>query len=180
MNDRHPRPGPRATQSNRVADENIRAVARLQSQAAQRRGFTEQVADAVADLAGRELTVAIHLGIFICWVIVNSGLTRITPFDPFPYTMLSSMAGIEAIFLTLFVLASQKRLTADADRRARLDLQVNLLAEQEMTLVLQMLQDICTHLGLHGTIESDKFKELARRTDVSQLAEQVEHHHERA
>ena len=100
-------------------------------------------------------------------------------FAKFPL-VLSSMAGIEAIFLTLFVLASQKRLTAAADRRAHLDLQVNLLAEQEMTLVLQMLREICTHLGLHGTIESEKFKELARRTDVSQLAEQVERRHERS
>lgn len=179
MNNEAPRTGQHATHQNTAADENIRAVARLRNQAAERRHFTEQIADAVADLAGREITVAVHLAIFIGWVVVNSGVTRITPFDPFPYTMLSSMAGIEAIFLTLFVLASQKRLTADAERRAHLDLQVDLLAEQEMTLVLHMLRDICAHLDLRDTIDSDKFRELARRTDVSQLAEQVEHHHDR-
>jgi hypothetical protein len=42
--------------------------------------------------------------------------------------------------------------------------------------VLQMLRELCEHLGLRVTIESEKFKELARRTDVSQLAEQVEKH----
>jgi hypothetical protein len=42
-----------------------------------------------------------------------------------------------------------------------------------------MLRDICAHLDLRDTIDSDKFRELARRTDVSQLAEQVEHHHDR-
>jgi uncharacterized membrane protein len=162
------------SQSNRVADENILAVAQLQDQAAQRRGWSEHVADAVADVAGRELTIVLHLLVLAFWVLVNSGLTPIAPFDPFPYTMLSNMAGVEAIFLTLFILASQKRLTADATRRAHLDLQVNLLAEQEMTLVLRMLRDISAHLGLRDTIDSEKFKELARRTDVSQLAEQVE------
>ena len=87
------------------------------------------------------------------------------------------MAGIEAIFLTLFILASQKRLTADTNRRAHLDLQVNLLAEQEMTLVLHMLREICERLELRDTIDSEKFKELSRRTDVNQLAEQVERQH---
>ena len=64
--------------------------------------------------------------------------------------------------------------TQDADRRGQLDLQVNLLAEQEMTLVLRMLKEICEHLDLRDTIASDKFRELAKRTDVSELAEQLE------
>jgi uncharacterized membrane protein len=166
----------RAPEANRVADENIRAVAQLQHRAVQGRSWSEQIVDAVADFAGRELTIVLHLLIFLCWVLFNSGLTPIPRFDPFPYPMLTTIATIEAIFLTLFILASQKRLTADADRRAHLDLQVNLLSEQEMTLVLQMLRELCEHLGLRVTIESEKFKELARRTDVSQLAEQVEKH----
>src|SRR5580765_6325615 len=168
---------PQHSESNRVADENIRAVARLQKQAARRRRFWEQVSDAVAAVAGRELTIVLHLLVLAFWIVTNSGWTRITPFDPFPFTMLSNVASIEAIFLTLFILASQKRLTADADRRGHLDLQVNLLSEQEMTMVLQMLREICEHLDLRGTVDSEKFKELARRTDVGQLAEQVEQHH---
>lgn len=35
--------------------------------------------------------------------------------------------------LTSFVLMAQGRMTNQADKRARLDLQVNLLAEQELT-----------------------------------------------
>jgi uncharacterized membrane protein len=65
-------------------------------------------------------------------------------------------------------------MTVDADRRAHLDLQVNLLSEQEMTLVLQMLREVCEHLGLHETTRSQKFMELARRTDVTALAARVE------
>jgi uncharacterized membrane protein len=53
---------------------------------------------------------------------------------PFPFVFLTMIVSLEAIFLTLFVLATQNRMTVDADRRAHLDLQVNLLSEQEMTL----------------------------------------------
>src|SRR6187397_1263988 len=103
------RPNDRSAESNRIAAENIQAVARLQDQAAERRSWSEHLVDAVADIAGRELTIALHLLVLAFWVLANSGLTSIRPFDPFPFTMLSSMAGIEAIFLTLFILASQKR-----------------------------------------------------------------------
>ena len=72
------------------------------------------------------------------------------------------------------MLASQNRLRQEEDRRAHLDLQVNLLAEQEMTLVLQMLKEICEHLNLRGTIESRKFVELVKHIDVGQLAERLD------
>jgi uncharacterized membrane protein len=48
--------------------------------------------------------------------------------------------SLEAIFL--FVLASQNRLSRQSDKRSHLDLQIDLLAEREMTAVLQLLQDI--------------------------------------
>ena len=111
----------------------------------------------------------------VCHVVaINSGLTFIKPFDPFPFTLLVTVVSLEAIFLTLFVLASENRLTQDAERRGQLNLQINLLAEQEMTMVLRMLKEVCEHLDLRETITSQKFLDLAKRTDVSQLAEQLE------
>ena len=160
--------------SSTVADENIRTVARLQQQAAQNRTRWQRLADSVASIAARDSTIAWHVAFFAGWIAVNLRLVPLRPFDPFPFSLLTTVVSLEAIVLTLFVLASQKRLTQDADRRAHLDLQVNLLAEQEMTLVLQMLREICEHLGLHDTIQSPKFMELVKRTDVGELAEHVE------
>jgi len=117
-----------------VAEENIRAVARLQKKAAQQRTRLQCAADQLVGLVGRESTVAIHVVLFALWIGCNVGLGGIRPFDPFPFVFLTMVVSLEAIFLTLFVLATQNRMTMDADRRAHLDLQVNLLSEQEMTL----------------------------------------------
>jgi uncharacterized membrane protein len=157
-----------------VAEENIRAVASLQKKAAQQRTRLQCAADQIVALVGRESTVAIHVVLFALWIGCNVGLGGIRPFDPFPFVFLTMVVSLEAIFLTLFVLATQNRMTMDADRRAHLDLQVNLLSEQEMTLLLQMLREVCDHLGLHETTRSQKFLELARRTDVATLAAHVE------
>ena len=163
----------RADSAN-VAEENIRTVARIQHEVAQRRTFAQRATDRVASFASHESTIFVHAAWFAIWIAANAGLLPLRPFDPFPFTLLTTIVSLEAIFLTLFVMASQNRLTREADRRAHLDLQVNLLAEQEMTVVLQMLKEICEHLGLRDTIQSRKFLELAKRTDVSQLAQNLE------
>jgi uncharacterized membrane protein len=160
---------------HRVAEENIRAVARLQEQASRKRSWVERFSDAVAAGAARESTVAAHVIWFAVWVLINTGhLPALPVFDPFPFPLLTILVSLEAIFLTLFVLASQNRLTQEAQRRAHLDLQVNLLSEQEMTMVLRMLGEVCEHFDLRATTSSPKYQELARRTDVGQLAEQLD------
>ncbi len=159
-----------------VPEENIRAIARLQTQAQERRTATQRLSDWITVRAARESSVAFHLAWFALWMLLNSGHLAIRPFDPFPFTLLTTIVSLEAIFLTLFVLASENRLTQDADRRGHLDLQVNLLAEQEMTLVLHMLKEVCEHLNLRETITSQKFLELAKRTEVGALAQQLENY----
>ena len=125
-------------------------------------------------MASRESTVALHIVWFTLWIVANLRVLPIRPFDPYPFGLLTTIVSLEAIFLTLFVLASQNRMTIEADRRANLDLQVDMLAEQEMTLVLHMLREVCDHLGLRETTQSRKFIELAQRTDIGQLADRVE------
>lgn len=118
--------------------------------------------------------MAFHTLWFAVWLAINEGWTRWAPFDPFPFSLLTSIVSLEAIFLTLFVLASQNRLAREGDKRAHLDLQVDLLAEQEMTVVLKMLQELCEHFNLRKTADSDILRELLRDTDVGDLAARVE------
>jgi uncharacterized membrane protein len=169
-----PRPKHPQSASSATADENIKAVARIQQRAARKRTWTQQLTDSIAKVAACESTIAWHALWFGAWLAVNSGWLGIRPFDPFPFSLLTTIVSLEAIFLSLFVLASQYRMTQDSDRRAELDLQINLLSEQEMTLVLQMLREICEHHGLQETINSRKFTDLAKRTDLGELAERVE------
>jgi uncharacterized membrane protein len=166
--------GKSSSDSQMIADDNIRVIAQLQQQAAERRTVAQRVSDAVSAFASRESTAVLHALGFAVWIAVNAGLSPIRPFDPFPYNLLSILVSLEAIFLTLFVLASQNRMRQEEDRRAHLDLQINLLAEQEMTLVLQMLKEICVHLNLRGTIDSRNFVELVKQIDVGQLAERLD------
>jgi uncharacterized membrane protein len=158
------------------ADENLRAVARLEERARSKRSAAACISDSITSWAGNEWSVMAHAIGFASWILFNTGMLPLPwePFDPFPFSLLTSIVSLEAIFLALFVLASQNRLTQEADRRAHLDLQVDLLAEQEMTVVLRMLRELCERFDLHKTTESEEFRALIERTDVRDLAERVE------
>jgi uncharacterized membrane protein len=157
-----------------AADSNVRQVADLERAATMHRSVAARVCDRITHDAGTTASIVGHALVLSAWIAWNCGLFGLAPFDPFPFSLLTSVLSIEAIVLTLFVLASQNRMTHEADKRASLDLQVNLLAEQEMTLALRMLRDLCEHFHLHGTTESKKLSEAISDTNIKDLAERVD------
>ena len=117
--------------------ENIRAVADVERRSLRDRSAAHRFGDALARVTGSTPFAIIHVAIFAAWLIVNAGVTPFAPFDPYPFNFLTLVVSLEAIFLTVFVLMSQNRMSRLADRRAHLDLQVNLLAERELTARLR-------------------------------------------
>lgn len=59
------------------------------------------------------------------------------------------------------------------DRRGHLDLQIDLLAEREMTAVLRLLRDIAAHLKVQSSVTSEQLRDLAKRTDLHQLTSRM-------
>ena len=116
-----------------------------------------------------------HVVWFAGWLTVNTGsIPGIAPFDQFPFPLLTTVVSLEAIFLSLFVLSSQNRLTRHSDQRSQLDLQVNLLAEKEMTAVLVLLQDIAKHMDVKVSLTPDYLRDLGKTTDIHKLTQRLE------
>jgi len=151
---------------------NIKTVAQLElAQSASRSPFA-RACDRVTFEAGTTWSIALHAVWFVGWILFNSVSVR--AFDKFPFPLLTSVVSLEAIFLTLFVLSSQNRMTHEADKRTHLDLQVNLLAEQEMTLLLRMVRDLCVHLKVETVSGSKEVEGFLADTNIQQVFEQVE------
>src|SRR5688572_19247512 len=156
-------------------EENVQAIKRWERAMLLARSKAEQVSDWIACAAGSAPVVVVHVVWFVAWVIVNLGVVdRFQPFDPFPFPLLTMTVSLEAIFLALFVLASQNRLAHQADKRSHLDLQIDLLAEREMTAVLQLLQDIARKIGVEGTVTAEQIHDLVKKTDIHKLTDELE------
>jgi uncharacterized membrane protein len=145
-----------------VVERNIAAL--LARRAAEERalGWEERVAETVTRLAGSMRFVWFHAAVFGCWIIWNvmPGLPR---FDP-TLVILAMAASVEAIFLSTFILITQNRMQAQADRRADLALQINLLSEHEITRLIQMVSEIGERIG----------SAAAQRPDLHDLKKDVQ------
>ena len=116
----------------------------------------------------------LHLVWFTVWVSANVGLIRgVRRFDAFPFPFLTMTVSLEAIFLALFVLASQNRPAGQPDKRSHLDLPIDLPAEREMRAVLQLLQDIASHLEVKTALTPEQLRDLMKKTDLNRLTAQM-------
>ena len=140
----------------------------LERQTRDKRSHLERLTDAVSNLASSTAFIVSHLVWFAVWIGVNS-LGRAT-FDRYPFNLLTLAVSLEAIVLTGFVLMTQNRMTQQADKRAHLDLQINLLAEQELTAILKMQCLLAERAGIDVAGVDPRIDQLRSRTDVQQLA----------
>ena len=164
----------RATGPNGAIEENVETIKVWDQAQLHQRSKAEQFSDWITAAAASGPAMLVHLVWFGGWMAINTGLVpSVPPFDKFPFPLLTMIVSLEAIFFTLFVLASQNQLAKQSDKRAKLDLQINLLAEREMTAVLQLLRDIAEHLNV-PTSKAEHLNELAEKTDVKALAREVD------
>src|SRR5690242_5304244 len=124
-----------------LTQRNVELIRKLEESAKQERTRSDLVAEVIAKFCGSMLFVWVHVVWFGGWILINfvPGLPHI---DPFPYTFLTLVVSLEAIFLSTFILISQNHDTKLSERRNHLDLQINLLSEQENTKMISMLKSI--------------------------------------
>ena len=154
---------------------NIDAIAKLEHEALHRRTATERVSDAIAKLVGNVGFLLAQLLLIFGWSLVNLHMIPgVRAFDPFPFGVLALVVSFESVFLTIFVLISQSRMARQSERRSHLDLQVGMLAEQELTTILQMLQKLCQHVGVNVDSSKQEVQSFSKSTDVHKLASELE------
>lgn len=156
-----------------VLERNIRALyaRRRAEQAGTSR--EEKIAEAITRFTGSMLFVYLHVALFGFWIVANLELLPlIRPWDP-SFVVLAMIASVEAIFLSTFVLISQNRMTAAADRRADLDLQVNLLAEHEITRLMTLVSALAQHLEVKTEVDPE-VNELRRDIAPEAVLDEIE------
>jgi uncharacterized membrane protein len=157
-----------------VVERNIRTLLEQRREHERRRSLDERIADAVTYFAGSMRFVYLHVVVFGLWIAINLGWLPVRPFDP-TFVVLAMAASVEAIFLSTFVLISQNRMAALADKRADLDLQISLLAEHEISRVIALLTVIAERMDIEQARDPE-LAELARDVEPQRVMERIAEH----
>lgn len=165
---------PRRERRTSAVERNIHSVADLERTFEQRRNVTDRIADVISGFTGSITFVVVHLVIITAWFLINTGvIPHAKKFDPFPFILLSMCVSVEAVLLSTFVLMKQNRMQQKTDIRDHLNLQIDLLAEKEVTKSLQLLRAIAQKVGVDEENDTE-LDEMANTTSVDSLAEQIE------
>jgi len=133
----------------------------------------ERLAEAITRFTGSMLFVYIHLAIFGFWIVANLGwIQGVSKWDE-SFVVLAMGASVEAIFLSTFVLISQNRMQAAADKRADLDLQISLLAEHEITKLATLIAALAEHMGVSTEVDQE-LGEIAQDVAPEAVLDEIE------
>jgi uncharacterized membrane protein len=163
------------SENSMQSQSHIDSIVRQEEEALERRSNSERLADAVGVFAGSLLFVVLHLVLVVAWLLINSGkIPSARPFDPYPFSFLGVIVAVEAVILSSFILMRQNRMMRRGERRDHLNLQVDLLAEKEITKLLQMVRAICGHMGLQNILADREIRDLSQNTSIESLSQTLE------
>jgi uncharacterized membrane protein len=168
------RPAPKPPSLASVLARNIRMVEQRRDHDEATATFEERIAVAITRFTGSMRFVYLHLMLFGSWIAINLGIVPGVPqFDP-TFVILAMVASVEAIFLSTFILISQNRMTAAADKRADLDLQINLLAEHEVTKLVALMSAVADKMGVKTEINPEVVEELKQDVAPEAVLDEIE------
>jgi uncharacterized membrane protein len=124
--------------------------------------FGERLADAVASNVGSWTFIAIQSVLLCLWIVANS-VAWFMSWDPYPFILLNLVLSFQAAFTAPIIMMSQNRQSTidrrnaqhdyDVNTKAELEIEllhqkVDLMREQELTMLLQMVKRLEERLML--------------------------------
>jgi uncharacterized membrane protein len=154
--------------------EHINVILKHEEEFLARRTAAERVGDSFGAFVGSVIFIGLHGLWFGTWILANTlNLGGIPHFDPVPFPLLDTIVAIEAIFLASFIVMRQSRLSRRSDERDHLILQVLLLAEKEITAVLQIERQMAARAGLAEVAEDIEIHQLSQKTSIDDVAQSL-------
>lgn len=156
-------------------DESRRRIFRsIKAKADSRRTGTERIADWMTSRFGSMTFLLINTILFAVWIFINTNQIKgISPFDPFPFSLLTTIVSLEAIILAIFVLISQNRSSKIDDLREETHLQINLIAEKEITKLMKMMAIVLERQGVDLS-QDPELKKLLRPISEEEIEKKLE------
>ena len=143
------------------------------------RSILTRISDDLTSICGSVPFLLFHFILFSLWISVNTGnVPTMPPFDPFPFGLLTMVVSLEAIILSIFVLVAQNRSSYVGTIRDEVHMGINLIAEEEITKILEILVDIRKQMGINKN--DPVLEKMLERTDTSYIERSITEQLERA
>jgi uncharacterized membrane protein len=125
-------------------DDTVQAIARLHLD--HRRGSTglQRTVERLTRFFSRARAAGLLAAVVALWVATNAGLgvAGLTPFDAPPFNGLQCVASVGALFMTVFILVTQRREDELSELREQLTLELAMLSEQKTAKLIELVEEL--------------------------------------
>ena len=125
-------------------DETVQAIARLHID--HRRGSTglQRTVERLTRFFSRPRAAGLLAAAVVLWIAVNLGLRLAgqPPFDPPPFSGLQSVTSVGALFMTVFILVTQRREDELSELREQLTLELAMLSEHKTAKLIELVEEL--------------------------------------
>jgi uncharacterized membrane protein len=153
-------------------EERRQVIKSFKAKADAKRTVAEKFADALTTKFGSVAFLLLNALWFSAWIVINTRLTPIKAFDPFPFGLLTMIVSLEAIFLAIIVLISQNREARIGELREEVELQISTLAEVETTKLINLMIVLMENQGIK--IDDPELKAMLKPMDTAKLESDLE------
>jgi uncharacterized membrane protein len=125
-------------------EETIQAIARLQAEHRRNATPLQHAVERITAFIGQTTFVAGLTVALLLWIGGNTVLRsmHLPTLDAPPFSWLQGAAGILALYITVFILSTQRRENELSDLREQLNLELVITSEQKTAKVIQLLEEL--------------------------------------
>lgn len=157
--------------------ETLETIAELHKKAERAVPRHQRSIEATTEVLGRPSTVYILAGGVVLWVVLNVFLPRVgvRPPDAPPFAWLQTASSVGALLMAAMVLSTQNRQRKPAEERERLDLHVNLLAEQKLAKLIALIEELRRDMPNVSNRVDSLAEAMTHAVDPNAVADALKH-----
>ncbi|MEP7130248.1 MAG: DUF1003 domain-containing protein [Sphingomicrobium sp.] len=125
-------------------EDTVQAVARFHATHEADASPLQRLVERVTKRLGRPAFIAVLTMLVVTWITLNLGLMAFgrTPLDEPPFFWLQGAVALSALYMTVFILTTQRREDKLAGLRDQLTLELSILSDQKSAKIIGLLEEL--------------------------------------
>jgi uncharacterized membrane protein len=139
-------------------EETVQTIAELRAQHARKATPLQRFVGSVTGRAGSPGFVVLLTVALLLWITLNSILPSLgrKPIDGPPFLWMQGAVSLAALYMTVFILATQRRENELASHHEHLTLELAILSEQKTAKIISLLEELRQdHPDIHDRIDNE-------------------------
>ena len=159
-------------------DDTVQAIARLRAEHDRKATALQRIVEGLTGRAGSPGFVVLLTLIVVFWIGLNSALLLLgrRPLDGPPFFWMQGAVSLAALFMTVLILATQRRENELASHHEHLTLDLAILSEQKTAKIISLLEELRQdHPDIHDRID-DEAVAMSEPVDPQSVLQTIKRH----